>query len=109
MIVCGTSRRNVLGAIAYRKERLQLPVATTTETPPKATNNNEGTIHLDRKNRRKRKNAIGAQKPGKKPFPLDRLFQEGAMLLALQKHASDLNANAIACFCKAKSMAPQRA
>jgi hypothetical protein len=43
----------------------------------------------------------------------------GAMLLALQKHASELNANAwlehqeipdnemvFACFCKAKSMAP---
>jgi len=33
-IASSTSRRNVLGAIAYGKERLQLPVATTTETNP---------------------------------------------------------------------------
>jgi hypothetical protein len=32
ILVSGTLRRNVLGAIALSKERLQLPVATTTET-----------------------------------------------------------------------------
>src|SRR5262245_44908440 len=31
-IMSSTSRRNVLGAIAFCKERLQLPAATTTET-----------------------------------------------------------------------------
>ena len=35
VIVSGTSRRNVLGAIANGKERLQLPVATTTELSSK--------------------------------------------------------------------------
>ena len=32
ILVSGTLRRNVLGAIALGKERSQLPVATTTET-----------------------------------------------------------------------------
>jgi hypothetical protein len=39
IIVNGTSRRNVLGAIALGKERLQLPVATTTKTNAKQSRN----------------------------------------------------------------------
>jgi hypothetical protein len=84
-IVSGTSRRNVLGAIAFCKERLQLPVATTTETNQRIKSSDHTRFTDQDQRQAATRRATPRKNPEEKPLSLDKLFQERSIRLRQAK------------------------